>query len=127
MPVSIQLLQFEGFAVLPEDIQFGEANSTEILVNRNGAISNFSVARDTLTVTLKGINANQAQGFVDLARNNRQSLVRSGNAPLRTITIAGKTLINACLIKATPSGTIKVAGLELMESLQLEYQSLFYT
>lgn len=126
MPIAVSVYtQFRGFAVAPEDVQEGEVEAIEILLNRNGQISKASVRRKSLSITIRGLAENEVGAFVQEADANNLRLIR-GSAVVESIALGEFRLTDALLMKATPSMTIEVAGMRLVESLQLEYHSLRY-
>lgn len=123
MPIAARFYQqFKGFAIAPEDVSFGEAESLDISINRRGQVTSIAIPRRSVTITLRGINITQAQVFIDQAQATPLALVY-GSAVLEDITLGGYTVRSAVLVKVTPTLPINVAGQDLMESLELEYHS----
>lgn len=71
MPIEVSLYQkFKTYAVAPEDIQVGEADSVEVVVNHAGKLIKTSLVRKSLTITLRGLIEDQAKRFIRELQNN---------------------------------------------------------
>jgi len=116
---------FEGFAVVPEDIQFGDLDSQEVLLLRKGVLTKVSIARKSVTITLRGLKASQAQPYVRQAQKAPLNLIR-GHGEIKDLVFGILTIEDALLMKAIPSIPIQLNGQALYESLQLEYHSQKY-
>lgn len=117
---------FKNFAVAPEDIQPGEVDGLEVLVNQIGAISKVQIARRSVTITIRGIRAAEAKKFVQEAERNRVRMIL-GNLNGEKLDFESFTLEDAILVKATPSQPIGFIGEKIVEQIQLEYQSQLFT
>lgn len=54
MMVGVTYFQKDGFAFKPESISFGDGESLEIKINRNGTINVIPITKKTVTLTLEG-------------------------------------------------------------------------
>lgn len=123
MPIAVRnYFQFKGYAVAPEDISWGEAASNEVSINRGGTLTTSKLTRYTVQLTLRGLSESQASAFVTEAKANTRRLIR-GSATLEDLQFGSKTLEQSVLITAVPSVSIAVAGVGIVEQLQLTYES----
>lgn len=113
------------FAFEPADISFGDGESKDILINSGGKLTKVNISQPTITFTVKGAIASDVESFDALRSANILALLNR-TAVGETIAIAGKQITNAVLLKVTPSAPMKVANIEIIESVQLEYKSLDY-
>lgn len=124
--VAVQLYyDFDGIAVAPEDVQFGEVDSQEVSLARLGVVTKTALVRKSVTLTLRGLNTDQSQPYVNQAQRTSLNLIR-GRADVRTLTFGLETIEDAVLVKAIPSVPILVDGQALYDSLQLEFHSQKY-
>lgn len=127
MPIEVKFYhQFLDFAVAPEDVQFGEADSVEVTVNYNGKMIKENLVRKSVTITLRGLTVKQSLKFVqELERNSKRKL--TGAFTLETFTIGIERIEDAVLSSVKTSLPIEIQGQKLIETTQLEYRSLKYT
>jgi len=122
MAVTVNLPVFRGFAILPDDITFAEAEQQQVPVLVNGRVRQVNLVRRSLTFRLKGIPAGSAIAFIDQARNSNTDQIL-GSPTYEDINLGGYILRNAILTKATPSAPITFNGLAIMPNLELVYES----
>lgn len=120
-----RFISFQGYAVSPEDVQFREAASQEVLLNHNGVLVPAKVIRWAVTLTLRGITQSQANAFVREARNNNQAMTRGAIAG-EDLNFGVRTIRQAVLTSAQATPPITVGTTPLVEALQLDYQSLVF-
>ena len=125
MAVSINYLQFDGFAVAPDDVQEGEAETQEVSVLRNGREMKVQLVRKSLTVRLRGITQAQAAPYIQAAQGNKVRMIL-GSEQGADIYIGAFHIRQAVLIKAKPSLPVNFAGTMLLSQLELEYHSLVF-
>jgi len=122
MAVTVNLPVFRGFAILPDDITFAEAEQQQVPVLVNGRVRQVNLVRRSLTFRLKGIPAGSAIAFIDQARTSNTDQIL-GSPTYEDINLGGYILRNAILTKATPSAPITFNGLAIMPNLELVYES----
>lgn len=119
------LTVFDGFAVEPGDISFGEAESMEISVNRGGRATKASLVRRSVSIRLRGIPKIDADRYIGEARNGPISVVRGNTG--RNLQFGIDRIESAVLMKATAQQPILITGegvtFFLVPEIQLEYQS----
>jgi hypothetical protein len=121
---NIQLFQqFKGYAYTTEDVQWGEGETVSGSINHNGVVLQAKLSALTLTLTLRGLLRSQATSFIQEAQNNRLALFNIALAG-ESLEVNGRTITRAVLVEAVPSKSITYDGLEILESLRLEYRSL---
>lgn len=114
---------FDGYEV--DSISFGDADNSQISLNRNGVQTQVALARQSVTLGLSGVKASDVMTWRSLANASRSSLSKGATPALRAISLLGVTLNNCYLIGATPSGKEYFVGAEkLIESMTLVYESL---
>jgi hypothetical protein len=120
MPVAFSLFIFDNYAVEPNDISFGEAETKEIKEsNGSSGWKRIRVVRPSITITIRGISVGEASSYI--AQSSQ------GGSATRTITVAGKTIQSAKLKSAKPSAPISIAENEVLDSLELLYESDSFT
>lgn len=121
--IGVELIQFKGFAVRPEDISLGEAGSKDLeFLGGGGAVLTASFKRPSVSIILRGITEQQAAPFVQQAQRAAFNLF-TGAAPRETIAIASFQVPSAVLVSAVPSAPIRLAGGTLIDQLTLIYES----
>lgn len=123
--IDVELFQFRGFAFQPGDIQFGDGESLDVLINSGGRQTKFQVSQTTVTFTVKGALASDVASFETERANNIRSLLNR-TAVGEDIPISGKIVPGALLLKVTPTAPITIGGVEIIESMQLEFRSFDY-
>lgn len=123
--IEVELFTFREFAFEPGDISFGDGETKDVIINSNGKLNKVQISQPTITFTIKGAIASDVEAF-DAERANNIRALLNRNLSGETIEIAGKTITNSWLARVTPSAPIKVGGIEILESLQLEFRSQDY-
>jgi len=126
MPIQVSLFQFKGYAFNPDDISFGDSETKDILINRNGAIQTVSLRKETVTFSLKGATDTDLQMLEQERVNNTVGLI-NGSVSGEDINILGKTIYNAFLYRVAPTGPITVNGITVFDSIEMEYRSPEFT
>lgn len=127
MPIQVSLYQqVLGFAVAGEDIQFGEADTQEVVATQGGQQVKVKYARKTAKVVLRGLNYAQVQSLIATAKNNRRSLILS---PQRGVDLAigGQILSQAVLVEANPAPAIAIVAGQYLQDIELTFESLVYS
>jgi hypothetical protein len=127
MPFPVQFYhRFKGFAIAQEDVNFNEVESQEIDMVRGRQKMKVTIVRYGATINIRGITKSQAAPFIQEA-NNSVRVRLFGLTDGEDLVIGTRTLYSAVLIRATPVPIpLGIAGLELLDSLSLEYHSLVF-
>ena len=126
MPIQVSLFQFKGYAFNPDDISFGDSETKDVLINRNGAIQTVSLRKESVTFSLKGATDIDLQKLEQERTNNTIGLI-NGSASGENINILGKTIFNAFLYRVGPTGPINVNGITIFDTIELEFRSPEFT
>lgn len=125
MTVSVALPQFQGYAVEPGDVSFGEAESLDVSVNRGGRATKAALVRRSVSVRLRGIPLSVSQAYVQQALQGPLSIIQGNRG--QDIPFSGDVIRGAVLVKATAQQpiTFNAAGVtyQIVPEIQLEYQS----
>lgn len=126
MAISVSVFQqFNGFAIAAEDVQIGEAETIDIDVVRNGQFAKVPLKRLNVVVTIRGVNASVAQPYIDQATNNATALLFGAAVAVQDLAFGSQPVRSAYLKRAVASPvSIQVNGINIIETLKLEYESL---
>lgn len=114
--MTISLLTFDNFALLPESINFGEAETREITKQvEGGGLQKIRAFRANLSLTI--------QGVTDLDVAYYLAAVQSLSDLRPSISFGGKTISNCYLISATPKGFLDAGDRTVVDTLELVYES----
>ena len=112
----VSLLSFDKFAVLPESINFGEAESRELTKQvQGGGLQKIKAFRQNLSLSIQGVNDIEVAYYVGAAQNLSDLRDR--------LTYGGKTISNCYLVSAIPKGFIGVGDRTNVDSLELIFES----
>lgn len=114
MTVGVTYFQKDGFAFKPESICFGDGNSLEIKINRNGTINVIPITKNIVTLTLEGATNVDLVALQNKRDNNIFRLI-NGSATGEDINILGYIIPNALLTRVTPSAPITVNGFNIFD------------
>lgn len=128
MPIDFNVYQaFKGFAIASEDVQIGEAGTVDVELVRNGQLVTVTLRRMNAIVTVRGVNVQQAQPFLALANDNATALLYGTDLAGEDIAFGSQEIKKAYLKRAVASPvSIQISGLNLIETLKLEYESLVF-
>jgi hypothetical protein len=121
--VTVQLSTFKGFAIAPDDVTFGEAETKEIEAVQNCVPIKTQFVRRSATVKLRGLTRDQALVFIDEAKNTPKNIANNVLVGQDITFNSGIVLKEAYLVKATPTEPIQFNTTWVMPSLELEYHS----
>ena len=121
--VTVQLSQFKGYAVAPDDVTYGEAETKEIEAVQNCVPIKTQFVRRSVTIKLKGLTKDQAIPFIEQARNTPRNIVNNVSVGEDITLNSGVTIKDAVLVKATPTEPIQFNNTWVMPDLELEYHS----
>ena len=114
--MTVSLLSFDKFAVLPESINFGEAESREITKQvQGGGLYKIKAFRQNLSLSIQGVNDIEVAYYVGASQNLSDLRDR--------LTYGGKTISNCYLVSAIPKGFIGVGDRTNVDSLELIFES----
>ncbi|WP_055076808.1 hypothetical protein [Pseudanabaena sp. 'Roaring Creek'] len=112
----VSLLTFDNFALLPESINFGEAETREIPKQvEGGGLYRIKAFRANLSLAIQGVNDIEAAYYIGAAQNLSDLRDR--------ITYGGKTITNCYLVSAAPKGFMSVGDRTNVDTLELVYES----
>lgn len=116
---------FKGFAVLPSDINISEQDSIDLPVAFGGNIMKARFSRLTATVKIQGADLNRAIAFVRQAEQANLGIF-NGNAIREDLYLGNREIKDAVLMRAIASQPVEVGTGQIVESLELTYESLRY-
>ena len=115
----ISLLQFDGFAIAPDGIQFGEAESREFTKQAGSSLQKFKASRPNLSITISGVSDTDVVFY--------QSAAEAGSDYREILAYGGRTLLGCRLVSAEVSGFLQVGDQQLVETLRLLFESDTWT
>jgi hypothetical protein len=115
----ISLLQFDGFAIAPDGIQFGEAESREFTKQDGVALQKFKAYRPNIGITITGVSDADVLYY--------QSAVEAGSDFRDSISYGGRSLSGCRLVSAEVTGILQVGEVQIVETLRLLYESNTWT
>ena len=122
MAINANYFQFRGYAFKPDAISFGDGQTQDVNINRNGTIVTAQIAKKTVTFSLVGATDTDLAAFLNERDNNISGLI-TGAASFEDINIFGYLIPDALLTKVTPSAPFNAAGINLFDKIDLEFQS----
>lgn len=127
MPISINPYQtFRGFAIASEDVSYGDGDTQEVKVIQAGRMIGLKYVRRTCTVTLRGLKESEIASLEQEARSNRMSLMTTEVAG-ENLNFGGGVFKRALLLRVIVNGVATaIAGQRIVDSVQLEFESLTY-
>jgi hypothetical protein len=127
MAISVEYFVFNNRTFKPDNISFGEGETLEIKINggASGKVTTVPLAMRTATLTVEGATSIDLTSVQDERDNNIRDLIRQ-RAVLQDLDFGGYVVEQALLLKFTPSAPIKVDGVTIYETIELEYQSQVY-
>lgn len=115
----ISLLQFDGFAIAPDGIRFGEAESREFTKQDGNRLQKFIASRPNISLTISGISDTDVTYY--------QSAAEAGSDYRDSISYGGRTLTGCRLVSAAIAGFLQVGDTQVVETLTLLYESNTWT
>ena len=122
MALDANYVEFRSLAFRPDDISYGDGETVDININRNGTIVKIPVKKKTITFTVNGGDRTLLEQFENERVNNVDGLI-SGAASFDDITISGYKLPNCILTMVTPSKPFRANGIDLWDQIQLQFDS----
>lgn len=131
MPIQVALYTKEiggrQFAFDSGDISFGDAETKEVQRNVGTDIVRFTLRKRQVTFTIRGATSNDIQGlYGERADNINRLVAATGIVPGEDIDIGGETIFNALLLDVQAGPPITVAGVPVIEQVQVRYDSQVY-
>jgi len=115
----ISLLQFDGFAIAPDGIQFGEAESREFTKQDGSTLQKFKAYRPNIGITITGVSDADVLYY--------QSAAEAGSDLRDSISYGGRSLSGCRLVSAEITGILQVGEAQIVETLRLLYESNTWT
>lgn len=131
MPVQVSLYQQQiggrTFAFDSGDISLGDGETKEILRNVGNDIVRFTIKKREITFTIRGANATDITSLYAERDNNITQLVNAtGPVTGQDIEFGGDTIYSALLLDIQAGAPITVAGVPIIEQVQVIYRSQVY-
>ena len=104
----ISLLQFDGFAIAPDGIQFGEAESREFTKQDGSYLQKFKAVRPNLGITVTGVTETDVIYY--------QSAAEAGSDYRDILSYGGRTLSGCRLISAEVTGFLQVGDIQVVDT-----------
>jgi hypothetical protein len=111
----ISLLQFDGFAIAQDGIQFGEAESRDFTKQTGTAIQRFRAVRPSISITISGVTDTDVIYY--------RSAAEAGSDYREMLAYGGRTLRGCRLVSAEVAGFLQVGDTQVVETLILQYES----
>ena len=126
MSLGVTFFQLRGFAFKQDAISFGDGESLDVNINRNGVINKIPITKKTVTFSLVGATDTDLVSLQNERDNNISGLI-NGSTAGEDIDIFGYTIPQAVLTKVTPSAPINVNGFNIFDKIELVFESQVYT
>lgn len=131
MPVAVSLytktIGGRQFAFDTGDISFGDKETKEVMKNVGTDIAKIPLKKRQVTFTIRGANAADIQALYAERDDTITRLVNAtGVVEGEDIEIGADTIYNALLMNVTAGPPITVAGVPLVEQVQVVYDSQVY-
>lgn len=122
MAIGVNYFQFRGFAFKPDAISFGDGETLDVNINRNGTVNTIPIKKKTVTFTVVGGTDTDLVQMQNERDNNIRGLI-NGSARGEDIDVFGFRIEEALLVDVNPSAPIQVDGFNIFDSIELIYQS----
>lgn len=131
MPVTVSLFTLDiggrTFAFDTGDISFGDAETKEVQKNVGTDIVKFTLRKRQVTFTIRGANSGDLTALYQERDNNITQLVNASGAVAGTdIAIGADTIYSALLLDVQAGPPITIAGVPIVEQVQVRYDSQVY-
>lgn len=131
MPIAVQFFTLtrdsSTYAFKPEDISFGDDETLEVRLNRNGDISTIPINKKSATLTLNGaVDVDLGVFQSERDQNIRDMITNAAPVGADMVFSTNYVLYNAYLRNVTPSAPITVEGQVIYETIELEFVSQAY-
>jgi hypothetical protein len=124
MPITVgHFATFKGFAVAPEDIQAGEAESKTLpVVSDAGQTLQAKFRRYSLQIVVRGIREGEASAYLLAAQQANLNLFR-GSPQVEDIAVLGRVYRQCMLVDCEVTQPYTLNGTGLIEQMKLTYES----
>lgn len=124
MPITVgHFTEFKGFAVAPEDIQAGEAESKTLpVVSEAGQTLQAKFRRYSLQIVVRGIRESEASAYLLAAQQANLNLFR-GSPQVEDIAVLGRVFRQCMLVDCVVSQPYTLNGTGVIEQMTLTYES----
>lgn len=126
MAISAVFYQKNGYAFKPESISFGDGETLDVKINRNGTINTIPIIKRQVTLSLEGATNVTLSTFQNERDDNIAGLI-AGSTTGEDMDIMGYLIEKAVLTKVTPSAPITVNGITVFDKIDLQYDSQVYS
>lgn len=125
MALGVTFFQFRGFAFKQDAISFGDGESLDVNINRNGVVTKIPIKKRTVTFTLVGATDVNLITLQNERDNNIAGLINGSVVP-EDINIFGYVIEDAVLTEVKPSAPININGFNIFDKIELTYESQVY-
>lgn len=127
IPVNFFTLTRNGvvYAFKPEDISFGDDQTLEVKLNRDGDINVAPLAKKSVSLTLQGAAEADLVTWQAERDNNIIDMI-AGNLATSDLVFGAYTIYSAWLRSLTPSAPMTVNNVTLYDTIELEFVSQVY-
>lgn len=125
MALGVTFFQLRGFAFKQDAISFGDGESLDVNINRNGTITKIPITKKTVTFSLVGATDVDLISLQNERDNNIAGLI-NGSVAAADINIFGYIVPLAILTKVTPTAPINVNGFNIFDKIELLFESQVY-
>jgi hypothetical protein len=122
MSLAVTYFQFRGFAFKQDAISFGDGESLDVNINRNGLINKVPIKKRTVTFTVVGA----LDTDLVVLENERDASIGgliNGSAAPEDINILGYIIEQALLTDVKPSAPININGFNIFDKIELTFES----
>ena len=131
MPITVSLFQYtvggSTFAFDTGDISFGDAVTKQVQKNIGTDILEITLRKRQVTLTARGVNAAQLAAIYLERDNNVTTLVNATSTVAGTdILVGADTIYSALLLDVQSGPPITVAGVPIVEQVQMRFDSTVY-
>ncbi|MEM9149375.1 MAG: hypothetical protein AAGB19_02835 [Cyanobacteria bacterium P01_F01_bin.3] len=131
MPINVSLFQrnINGiqYAFDTGDINFGDADTKDIVKNIGNDILSFTLRKRQVTFTIRGANSANVQSLIQ-AREDSILQVVNATEPVQgeDIVIGGDTIYSAILVDVQAGPPIGIGSTSLVEQVTVVYDSTVF-
>lgn len=126
MAINVAFFKLPGteYAVLPEDISFGDAGNLTFSTNNQGLVDEQQIVKESVTFKVKGVSVEVLQQLRQQRANNVIGRITGAVAPT-DVNVVGYIVEKALLRSVKPEKIVTIEGITLID-MSVEYASLVY-